>query len=370
MHICQFCGTELLETKKKPQINFPVELVCSNCGKKIKVSPDRPFCNNCGNSMKMYLDALIAESEASVQTEKGTRAEQDVQAEPISQADRSAQTEPITQADQSAQTEPITQADQSVQTEPITQADQSAQTEPISQADDSFAEQPDYRQSFEPEPGKRYHGNAAPRPGRNQRHGDKKGLIIVICVLAVGCVAFAGALLYMHLERKQDSHNLEGVASVSEVFDRSDTKQHSKDESTENSKKNEIADSKAESDQKTPTPQETEISEPQVTEQPVDSVLSADYIIPDSGTRVLTESDVAGLTLQEVNYAKNEIYARRGRKFKSNELNEYFSSKSWYHGTIEPDAFTNAMLSSIEIQNSEFLSSVEHRLDPNGYQPK
>ena len=49
----------------------------------------------------------------------------------------------------------------------------------------------------------------------------------------------------------------------------------------------------------------------------------SEYIIPDSNSRYLTESDISGLSLQQLNYAKNEIYARRGRKFDSVELQEY-----------------------------------------------
>lgn len=97
-------------------------------------------------------------------------------------------------------------------------------------------------------------------------------------------------------------------------------------------------------------------------------VLSNDYVIPHSDTVLLTNSDVAGLSLQEINYAKNEIYARHGRRFKSQELQNYFNSKSWYNGTIAPENFTNSMLSSVEQKNAAFLSDVEFSMSPNGYQ--
>lgn len=99
-----------------------------------------------------------------------------------------------------------------------------------------------------------------------------------------------------------------------------------------------------------------------------EDVLNNDYIISYSDTVLLTNADVAGLSLQEINYAKNEIYARHGRKFKSTELQNYFNSKSWYHGTIAPGDFTNSMLSSVEQKNAEFLSDVEFSMSPNGYQ--
>ena len=93
----------------------------------------------------------------------------------------------------------------------------------------------------------------------------------------------------------------------------------------------------------------------------------SEYIIPDSNSRYLTESDISGLSLQQLNYAKNEIYARRGRKFDSVELQEYFGSKSWYRGTIEPSQFTNDMLNDYEIENADLLSAREFAIDSGGY---
>ena len=89
----------------------------------------------------------------------------------------------------------------------------------------------------------------------------------------------------------------------------------------------------------------------------------SEYIIPDSNSRYLTESDISGLSLQQLNYAKNEIYARRGRKFDSVELQEYFGSKSWYRGTIEPSQFTNDVLNDYEIKNADLLSAREFAID-------
>lgn len=93
----------------------------------------------------------------------------------------------------------------------------------------------------------------------------------------------------------------------------------------------------------------------------------SEYIIPDSNSRYLTESDISGLSLQQLNYAKNEIYARRGRKFDSVELQEYFGSKSWYRGMIEPSQFTNDMLNDYEIKNADLLSAREFAIDSGGY---
>lgn len=93
-----------------------------------------------------------------------------------------------------------------------------------------------------------------------------------------------------------------------------------------------------------------------------------DYVIADSDKRYLSDADVRNMSIQQVNYAKNEIYARRGRKFASNELRNYFNSKSWYNGTIEPGAFSDSVFNDYEIKNAAFLSKVEMSMNPNGYQ--
>lgn len=98
------------------------------------------------------------------------------------------------------------------------------------------------------------------------------------------------------------------------------------------------------------------------------SATSSEYILQDSGVKLLSRSDVEGLSLQEIDYAKNEIYARRGRKFKSPELQNYFNSKSWYIGAIEAEAFGESLLSDVEKKNAEFLSEIEFSMNPKGYQ--
>ena len=85
-----------------------------------------------------------------------------------------------------------------------------------------------------------------------------------------------------------------------------------------------------------------------------------DYIIPDSGTRQLTDADLEGLTAQELTYARNEIYARHGRAFNSTELQQYFDSKGWY---LRDDSFKDSELSKLESTNAEFIS--EYQQDHN-----
>lgn len=94
----------------------------------------------------------------------------------------------------------------------------------------------------------------------------------------------------------------------------------------------------------------------------------SDYILPNSDTVKLSKKDIKKLSLKELNYAKNEIYARRGRRFDSSELRHYFESKSWYKGTIDPDDFSDDMLSEVEKANVILLRNKEFSIDPKGYQ--
>ena len=121
--------------------------------------------------------------------------------------------------------------------------------------------------------------------------------------------------------------------------------------------------SAAEAPQPAPEVQTFQATEP-AEEAPEET---AAYLLPQSGQRRLTEADIQGLTAQELNYAKNEIYARHGRMFRSAELAAYFGSCSWYAGTVAPEAFSETVLSETEKENIEFLRDAEWNRMPGGY---
>lgn len=67
--------------------------------------------------------------------------------------------------------------------------------------------------------------------------------------------------------------------------------------------------------------------------------LDGDYIFPESDSRYLTDDDLSGYSSDQLELAKNEIYARHGRKFVTPRIADYFNSKSWYEGTIDGYTF-------------------------------
>lgn len=85
---------------------------------------------------------------------------------------------------------------------------------------------------------------------------------------------------------------------------------------------------------------------------------SGEYILDGSDRRYVSRSEVTPLNEQQLTYALNEIYARRGRKFNSQELQAYFNSKSWYKGTISPSQFDEGSLNEYEAANVQTILTV------------
>ena len=83
------------------------------------------------------------------------------------------------------------------------------------------------------------------------------------------------------------------------------------------------------------------------------------YILPNSNSRYLTESDLYGLTKEQLRIARNEIYARHGRLFDSQDLQNYFNSQSWYNGRIKPANFSESVLNQYEKANIALIQRAE-----------
>ena len=60
------------------------------------------------------------------------------------------------------------------------------------------------------------------------------------------------------------------------------------------------------------------------------TVGDGEYILLEAQHRILNDQDLEGLTLKGLSYAKNELYAKYGRKFEHKELMEYMETKTWY----------------------------------------
>lgn len=87
-----------------------------------------------------------------------------------------------------------------------------------------------------------------------------------------------------------------------------------------------------------------------------------EFILPESDSRYLDESDFYGLTKEDCRIARNEIFARHGRRFKDEELQAYFDSCEWYFGYIEPDDFDDSCLNDYEQKNRDAIVQYEKKM--------
>lgn len=74
--------------------------------------------------------------------------------------------------------------------------------------------------------------------------------------------------------------------------------------------------------------------------------------------RLVTEDLLKGLSLHELRLIRNEIYARRGRQFKTFWIQDYFYGQSWYKPT---DEFKEPELSDTEKKNIATIVAYENR---------
>lgn len=85
-----------------------------------------------------------------------------------------------------------------------------------------------------------------------------------------------------------------------------------------------------------------------------------EFVLPLSSTVRLNGDELLNFSDNELLIARNEIYARHGRKFNDYYLSRYFESRSWYEGNVSPADFDAAVLGEIEKENIKTIQSAEH----------
>lgn len=89
-----------------------------------------------------------------------------------------------------------------------------------------------------------------------------------------------------------------------------------------------------------------------------------EYILEKSNTSYLAMVDIVGLNAEMCRLARNEIYARHGRMFNDETLQEYFDKCSWYETLIKADDFDESILNEFEEANRDLILAYE---DEEGY---
>lgn len=105
--------------------------------------------------------------------------------------------------------------------------------------------------------------------------------------------------------------------------------------------------------------QEQPYEEAGAEQEPAQEEQYSQYVLPESDSAYLTMSDLEGLTREECRIARNELYARHGRRFDDVELQGYFESCDWYEGAISPEDFDDSVLNEYEVANRDLIVMYE-----------
>jgi hypothetical protein len=103
-----------------------------------------------------------------------------------------------------------------------------------------------------------------------------------------------------------------------------------------------------------PTPIPAETPRPNATPRPT----SATDSYPEQGGRSEGESDLAYKSCFELKVMRNEIFARHGYIFKTEDMRNYFSRQSWYRPMY---ADVSSQLSAVEKRNAQLIKQYENR---------
>lgn len=272
-------------------------MYCFNCG--TKIPDDALFCGECG-------------------------ARQEVESEtiqwPVHGIDEAVENEPV--QNEPVQNEPI--QNESLLNEPI-------QNEPF-QTEEPFQPAPSYVEPV--------------MEGKSS--GGGKPIIIGCVVIIVVLLAVIAYFIFGKEDTSQkDSVTLENLAKQEEEKEAEVPAPEEEEETPAAPVEEPVV-------QETPeVPAEPEIPEEEEEEE------APQFVLPNSDTEVLSREDLRSLSQEELRIARNEIYARHGRKFQDEELQRYFESCDWYEGTYEPGDFPEDLLSQVEMDNRDLITEYE-----------
>ena len=92
---------------------------------------------------------------------------------------------------------------------------------------------------------------------------------------------------------------------------------------------------------------------------------ASEYIFPYANERLIARGEYESLDAATLRLAINEIYARHGRQYDTQDLNAFFSSKSWYrpqYSKSEFDKIESQVLNSYERENIKILTGYRDSL--------
>lgn len=106
---------------------------------------------------------------------------------------------------------------------------------------------------------------------------------------------------------------------------------------------------------KEPEPQVTIQPQPQTIVKPVENDFSW------LSSRSVTDADLDPFDGKGLDIMRNSIFARYGRRFNNQYLQQYFNGQSWYTPKYSPQEFPIQLLSKLEMQNVQLIDKYQDR---------
>lgn len=201
-----------------------------------------------------------------------------------------------------------------------------------------------------------------------KKHPNKKILIAVVTSILLAVASIAGISLHSSMKDQDSDVTSQSLAEINddvqEYYDEedefdgedwSDEEDELDDEDwsdgSDDLDDEDWSDEEDELDEEDGADEEDELEE--------ENLENNDDMFPLSSSTYLVMSDLEGLTKEECRIGRNEIYARHGRLFTDEFLQDYFNSKDWYEGYIEPEDFDETMLNEYEISNRDLIVEYE-----------
>ena len=211
-------------------------------------------------------------------------------------------------------------------------------------------------------------GAARGRHTNNRRSSGEKKIVIALVLLCLALAGVMGALL-LFTRKNAYSESAAGTAapapSVTEVSEAEEEAEAAAEEARKAEeeaarKAEEEAARKAEEEAARKAEEEAAATAAAQRPTPTDS----SYILPESSSRNYSYEELNQLDDYTLQMAINEIYARHGRRFSTPSMQEYFDNKTWYNGTIAPEAFDGnegAYFNGYESANRELMARIREQ---------
>lgn len=204
------------------------------------------------------------------------------------------------------------------------------------------------------------HGNVSGKSNKAKKTKKNKGVKIVFITIA-GIILALLLILFALVQTGIISISIDDNTNQESVLDKKSKSSKREKEKERRAKEKESEEGNVTTQAQT-EPVSTEAQTVQPATMPSTVAINNEFILPDSSVRVLDKSELAGFSAEQCRLARNEIYAKHGRMFDDAGLQNYFNSRSWYHGTIPAKQFNDNMLSDIEIQNRNLIIAFEKEM--------